>query len=215
MARLILGVTGSVAAVRTPGLVSALVALGHEVGVAATEPSLHFFDSESLRSIGAAPGVSLYRDRDEWAESRYERNSPILHIELRKWADALIAAPLDANTLAKFAVGTADNLLTCLFRAWDFARPVVLAPAMNTLMWDSPVTRRHFRTILEDRGDARSPGDFSLDEVDRVFARHAPKIVVVPPISKRLACGDLGVGGMAEIDSIVAVVQQVINSSFK
>ncbi len=211
MARLILGVTGSVAAVRTPGLVSALVALGHEVGVAATEPSLHFFDSESLRSIGAAPGVSLYRDRDEWAESRYERNSPILHIELRKWADALIAAPLDANTLAKFAVGTADNLLTCLFRAWDFARPVVLAPAMNTLMWDSPVTRRHFRTILEDRGDARSPGDFSLDEVDRVFARHAPKIVVVPPISKRLACGDLGVGGMAEIDSIVAVVQQVVN----
>ncbi len=215
MARLILGVTGSVAAVRTPGLVSALVALGHEVGVAATEPSLHFFDSESLRSIGAAPGVSLYRDRDEWAESRYERNSPILHIELRKWADALIAAPLDANTLAKFAVGTADNLLTCLFRAWDFARPVVLAPAMNTLMWDSPVTRRHFRTILEDRGDARSPGDFSLDEVDRVFARHAPKIVVVPPISKRLACGDLGVGGMAEIDSIVAVVQQVVNYQFK
>lgn len=215
MARLILGVTGSVAAVRAPGLVSALVALGHEVRVAATEPSLHFFDAESLRSIGAAPGVSLYRDRDEWAESRYERDSPILHIELRKWADALITAPLDANTLAKFAVGMADNLLTCLFRAWDFDRPVVLAPAMNTLMWDSPVTRRHFRTILEDRGDARSPGEFSLDEVDKVFARHAPKIVVVPPISKRLACGDLGVGGMAEIDSIVAIVQQVVNSSFK
>lgn len=212
MARLILGLTGSVAAVRAPGLISKFVASGHEVRVAATEPSLHFFDADSLRLIGAAPGVPLYRDRDEWAGSRYERDSPILHIELRKWADVLITAPLDANTLAKIAVGMADNLLTCLFRAWDFDRPVVLAPAMNTLMWDSPVTRRHFRTILEDHGDGRSPGDFSLEEVDRIFAHHAPKIVVVPPISKRLACGDLGVGGMAEIDSIAAATERAIKS---
>ena len=48
----------------------------------------------------------------------------MLHIELRKWADMLIVAPLDANTLAKFAIGLSDNCLTCVFRAWDFAKPV-------------------------------------------------------------------------------------------
>ena len=211
MARLILGLTGSVAAVRAPVLAAEFVSLGHEVRVTATEPSLHFFDVEALRSIGPAPGVPVYRDRDEWTGSCYERDSPILHIELRKWADALIVAPLDANTLAKFAAGMADNLLTCLYRAWDFSRPVVLAPAMNTLMWDSPVTRRHFRTILEDRGDGRSPHDFSLDELDQIFARHAPGIVVVPPVSKKLACGDIGVGGMAEIDAIAAALRRILN----
>ena len=62
----------------------------------------------------------------------------MLHIEFRKWADLLVVAPLDANTLAKFALGLSDNFLSCVFRAWDFARPVILAPAMNTLMWQSP-----------------------------------------------------------------------------
>ena len=66
------------------------------------------------------------------------RGDPVRHIEFRHWADLLVVAPLDANTLAKFAIGLCDNFLTCLFRAWDFAKPVILAPAMNTLMWDHP-----------------------------------------------------------------------------
>jgi phosphopantothenoylcysteine decarboxylase len=198
---LVLGVTGSVAAIRTPALAAALRDAGHAVRVAATEPSLYFFDPADL---GDAP---LLRDRDEWPGGRYRRGDPVLHIELRRWAELLVVAPLDANTLAKFALGLSDNLLTCLFRAWDFARPVVLAPAMNTLMWESPVTRRHLSQILDDRGDRRHPDAWTLAGADAVFARHAPGIVLVPPQSKTLACGDVGAGAMAEVVTIAEAVR--------
>ena len=112
---------------------------------------------------------------------RYRRDDPVLHIAFRQWADLLIVAPLDANTLAKFALGLADNFLTCVFRAWDFAQPVILAPAMNTLMWQSPVTLRHLRQLLDDRGDGRAGDAWTLDEAADVFARHAPRLVLVPP----------------------------------
>ena len=101
---------------------------------------------------------------DEWPGTRYHRGDEVLHIEFRKWADLLIVAPLDANTLAKFALGISDNFLTCIFRAWDFAKPVFLAPAMNTLMWDSPVTLRHLRQLLEDRAAGPVPGGWTLDD---------------------------------------------------
>ena len=143
---------------------------------------------------------------------RWRRDDPVLHIEFRRWADLLVVAPLDANTLGKFALGLSDNFLTCLFRAWDFARPVVLAPAMNTLMWESPVTRRHLRQILEDRGDGQAEGAWTLDGAAEVFARHAPGIVLVPPISKRLACGDLGNGAMAEVAAIAGAVRSVFET---
>src|SRR5919112_1435668 len=144
MSNLLLGVTGSVAAVRTPALFAALRAEGHEVRIVATEPALYFFDPVEL---GDGP---LYRDADEWPGPRYRRDDPVLRVAFRQWADLLLVAPLDANTLAKFALGLCDNFLTCLFRAWDFGKPVVLAPAMNTLMWDSPLTRRHLRQLLAD-----------------------------------------------------------------
>src|SRR5579883_3033856 len=131
MARIVLGVTGSVAAVRTPALFAALRDCGHEVRVVSTESALYFFDPAELGSP-AEGGGPLYRDADEWAGDRYRRGDAVLHIEFRNWADLLIVAPLDANTLAKFALGLSDNFLTCLFRAWDFAKPVILAPAMNT-----------------------------------------------------------------------------------
>ncbi len=156
MSQIVLGVTGSVAALRVPSLYEALRAEGHRVRVVATEPSLHFFDPRPLPADPSDPlGGPVFRDRDEWAGDRWRRDDPVLHIEFRRWADLLVVAPLDANTLAKFALGLSDNFLTCLFRAWDFDRPVILAPAMNTLMWDSPVTRRHLRQLLEDRGDGR------------------------------------------------------------
>jgi len=212
MTRLILGVTGSVAAIRTPALHAALREAGHEVRVVATRPSLYFFDHAELgRAQGDSPEVTtdgpLFRDHDEWPGTRYHRGDEVLHIEFRKWADILIVAPLDANTLAKFAVGIADNFLACIFRAWDFAKPVILAPAMNTLMWESPVTLRHLRQLLEDRAPGTIPVDWTLDEAPAVFARHAPKIVLIPPQSKRLACGDVGTGAMAEVTKIAEVVR--------
>ena len=87
---------------------------------------------------------------------------------------------------------------------------MVLAPAMNTLMWDSPVTRRHLRQILEDRGDGRHGDGWTLDEAAEVFARHAPGLVLVPPQSKRLACGDVGPGAMAEVPAVAEVVRSAL-----
>ncbi|MBV8554126.1 MAG: hypothetical protein JO116_01090 [Planctomycetaceae bacterium] len=206
MARIILGVTGSVAAIRTPALYSALRAGGHSVRVVATEPALYFFDPAEL-GPGDPSGGPLYRDADEWPGPRYRRDDPVLHIVFRQWADLLIVAPLDANTLAKFALGLADNFLTCVFRAWDFARPVILAPAMNTLMWRSPATRRRLRQLLDDRGDGRAGDSWTLDEAADVFARHSPRLVLIPPQAKRLACGDVGVGAMAEVATLAEAVR--------
>ena len=207
MARIVLGVTGSVASLRTPALYAGLRGLGHSVRVVTTGPALHFFDPAHLPADPADPlGGPVFRDADEWPEARWEREDPVLHVEFRRWADLLVVAPLDANTLAKFANGLADNFLTCLFRAWDFGKPVVLAPAMNTLMWDSPVTQRHLGQILTDRGGGGPIVSWTLADAPSVFARHVPGITLVAPGSKRLACGDVGIGAMAEVAAILAAV---------
>jgi phosphopantothenoylcysteine decarboxylase len=185
MAKVLLGVTGSVAAIYTHELVGDLRAAGHEVKVAATEAALYFFDPAPL-------GAAIVRDADEWPGDRYRRGDPVLHIELRRWADVLLIAPLDAHTLAKLALGLADNCLTCVYRAWERTRPVVLVPAMNTLMWEHPATARHLRQIAEDVG---------------------PSLRVVPPVSKRLACDDVGPGAMAERDAILSALRALNVSS--
>lgn len=200
MARILLGITGSVAAVRSPDLFRKLRESGHSVRAVATEPSLYFFRADELGDDAPC----LYRDRDEWPNSTYRRGDPVLHIALRDWADLLCIAPLDANTLAKLALGLADNLLTCVFRAWDFSKPVLLAPAMNTKMWESPVTSRHLRLLLEDRGDGHHPTRFAVDRTAAIFAAHLPQILLVPPQEKRLACGDFGDGALAEVDLIAS-----------
>ncbi len=210
MARLILGVTGSVAAIKAPELLAALRRAGHEVRVVATGPALYFVRPDEFGTPvegGEPPSAPvLLRDADEWPAPGYRRGDPVRHIELRNWADLLVVAPLDANTLAKFALGISDNFLTCLFRAWDFTRPIILAPAMNTLMWRSPVTLRHLRLLLEDHAHPPLPVGWTLEEAPRIFARHAPRIVLVPPQAKRLACGDVGVGAMAEVVAIAEII---------
>ena len=206
MSRIILGVTGSVAALRTPMLFASLRQAGHEVRVVATEPSLHFFDPSEL-GPRQEDGGPLFRDIDEWTAAKWKRDDPVLHITFRNWADVLVLAPLDANTLGKIAFGLCDNFLTCLVRAWDFgSKPVILAPAMNTQMWVNPATKRHLRMLLEDHGDGQQTNDWTLEEADAVFARHAPRLVLVPPKTKKLACGDIGVGAMAEVVTIAEAV---------
>src|SRR6187549_145718 len=144
MANILLGVTGSVAAIYTPELALDLRRAGHAVKIVATRSALYFFD--------AARVAELVRDEDEWPGDRYARGDPVLHIELRRWADTLLVAPIDAHTLAKFAVGLTDNCLTCVYRAWDRTKPMVLAPAMNTLMWEHPATARHLAQVRDDIG---------------------------------------------------------------
>ena len=108
MANVLLGVTGSVAAILTPSLFGRLKEAGHRVKVVATAASLYFFDPAELDPADPSrparnPEVVIL-DEDEWpgrAEGRrYQRGDGVLHIELRRWADALVIAPLDANTLA-------------------------------------------------------------------------------------------------------------------
>ena len=206
MAKIVLGATGSVAAIRTPQLFANLIAMGHEVRVIATEPALHFFKPDEL-GPPAPGGGPVYRDADEWPSGGWRRDDQVLHIEFRRWADLLVLAPLDANTLGKVALGLCDNFLTCLVRAWDFRKFVVLCPAMNTTMWESPATRRHLNLLLEDRGDGRHDLRAPLDRAAEQFAIHAPGILLVPPQSKRLACGDVGVGAMAEVVDIAEAVR--------
>jgi phosphopantothenoylcysteine decarboxylase len=214
MSRIVLGVTGSVAAIRTPAIVRAFLDQGHDVRVVATESSLHFFDVDEFARSFESSVRMLYRDRDEWPLTGYKTGAAVPHIEFRNWADLLVVAPLDANTLGKFALGLCDNFLSCLFRAWDFAaKPVILSPAMNTKMWEHPATRRHLATLLGDHAETTPPGDWSLAEVDAVFASHAPRIVLIPPQVKTLACGEVGNGAMAEVVTIAQTVCDIFTES--
>lgn len=206
MANILLGVTGSVAAVKTPLLYETLRRPGHAVRVVATQASLYFFDPAAIER------VSLVLDEDEWPGRldgrRWQRDDEVLHIQLRRWADVFVIAPLDANTLAKLANGLADNCLTCVWRAWEPGRPVVLAPAMNTLMWQHPATGRHLRQIAADMG-MESPPALSLDDlVDWINDRES-RLRIAAPENRRLACGDVGVGAMAAPEQIAEKVQSI------
>jgi phosphopantothenoylcysteine decarboxylase len=208
MANVLLGVTGSVAAIMTPALFEELKKAGHRVKVVATRAALYFFDAATLTGTRQRNRDVVILDEDEWpghGEGRlWQRGDPVLHIELRRWADVLVIAPLDANTLAKLALGLCDNCLTSVWRAWDRSRPVVLAPAMNTLMWEHPATARQLAQLAADAGAV--PPALALDELVTWINAHCAKLRVVGPVIKRLACDDVGVGAMAGVAEVVSTV---------
>jgi phosphopantothenoylcysteine decarboxylase len=217
MARVLLGVTGSVAAIKTPEVFAALKRAGHSVQVVATHAATYFFDPARLDPLDPeAPARNpdvVHLDEDEWPgldEGRlYRRDDPVLHIELRRWAEVFLIAPLDANTLAKLACGLCDNCLTCVWRAWDTGRPAILAPAMNTLMWEHPLTARHLRQLAADAG-AEPPAHLRLDDLPGWINAHCRRLRVVAPESKALACGDVGMGAMAAVERLVAMVAESV-----
>jgi phosphopantothenoylcysteine decarboxylase len=167
---ILLGVTGSVAAKLNPKLEMALVDAGYVVKTVLTESAKRFTYSTQ----------TSYDDEDEWRY--YNENSTVLHIDLVKWADVFVIAPCTANTLSKIEVGICDNLLTCCVRAWPHKdkRNIILAPAMNTCMWDKTHVHRQYDNLC-------LRGDYSW----------------IPPVEKTLFCGDTGIGAMADIDTIV------------
>nr|XP_043870398.1 phosphopantothenoylcysteine decarboxylase-like [Solea senegalensis] len=178
----LVGVTGSVAALKLPLLVSQLLQLpGVDVRVISTEHAKHFYNPAEV-------SVKIYTDKDEW-EMWKQRSDPVLHIELRRWADLLVIAPLGANTLGKIVNGICDNLLTCVVRAWDMSRPLLFCPAMNTAMWQHPITAEQVSRMKE----------FGYVEI--------------PCVAKKLVCGDVGKGAMAEVSSIVSAVKQHLQKS--
>lgn len=210
MANVLLGVTGSVAAIHTVLLVEELQQAGHQVKVVATQAALYFFDPGAIQPRGGRRNPeAVILDEDEWPGRdqgrRYQRDDPVLHIEVRRWADIFVIAPLDANTLAKLACGLADNCLTCVWRAWERSRPVVLAPAMNTLMWENPLTVLHLQQLVALQGLSEIPPR-ELSALPGWLNERCPGLRIVSPISKRLACDDVGIGAMAERGEIVALV---------
>lgn len=181
--KILLGVTGSVAAKLTRKIVDKLLAFGHKVQIVATEPSFYFWGEDDFNPE-IKERVKIWKDSDEWVGTKYDPDINIAHIELREWADILLVAPITANTLAKMAYGLADNLLTCVTRAWNLEKPLVIAPAMNTHMWNHPAT---------------------VEQIERL--EEWCKLTVVPPVSKKLACGETGIGALADIDDIVAALE--------
>eukprot|EP00268_Persea_americana_P020204 TRINITY_DN20431_c0_g1_i1.p1 TRINITY_DN20431_c0_g1~~TRINITY_DN20431_c0_g1_i1.p1 ORF type:complete len:211 (-),score=42.66 TRINITY_DN20431_c0_g1_i1:344-976(-) len=179
--RILLAASGSVAASKFANLCHSFSEWA-EIRAVATKSALHFIDKASLPK-----DVLFYTDDDEWSSWK-KIGDNVLHIELRKWADLMVIAPLSANTLGKIAGGLCDNLLTCIVRAWDFNKPLFVAPAMNTFMWNNPFTERHLE-IVSQLG-----------------------ISLVPPITKRLACGDYGNGAMAEPSLIFSTVRLYLQS---
>ena len=171
------GLTGSVATIRADRMAEAFVELGN-VEAVVTFSAEHFLPPASL-------GMKIHRDIDEWDQWKV-LGDPVLHIELRKWADVLVIAPLSANSMAKLAVGLCDNLLTSVARAWDFSKPMIIAPAMNTMMWNHPVTQTQLDTMQQ-------------------WGVH-----VVMPVEKELACRDVGMGALASPEQIADAIRAVI-----
>ncbi|KAJ3237537.1 hypothetical protein HDU78_004036 [Chytriomyces hyalinus] len=173
---ILIGCTGSVASIKIVPLVKLLQSTSPAVviKVVATAHALHFFDRNELTQMG----IDVLTEEDEW-KAWSKKTDPVLHVDLRNWADLMLVAPLDANTLGKLANGLCDNLLTCILRAWDVSKPVLLAPAMNTHMYNHPLTAIHLDTVTKILG-----------------------YKIIAPISKLLACGDIGIGAMAEVTDI-------------
>jgi phosphopantothenoylcysteine decarboxylase / phosphopantothenate---cysteine ligase len=170
----LLGVTGGIAAYKAAELLRGLQKAGMDVRVVMTRAATRFVGPMTFETLSAHP-VRL----DEISELTPE--SRITHIDDSQQADIMVVAPATANTLAKMANGIADNLLSSIYLA--FAKTVVVAPAMNTNMWEHPATQRNV-LFLRERG-----------------------VFVVEPGAGELACGDYGSGRMADPDSIVAEVK--------
>ena len=129
---LLLACTGSVASIKLVGLVKNIKerVKNATIIIVLTDCALYFI-TEDDRSYLNSEKVAIYTNKDEWKDW-VKVGDPILHIDLVKWADMMLIAPLDANTMAKLAGGICDNLLTCICRAWNFDKPLLFAPAMNS-----------------------------------------------------------------------------------
>lgn len=134
---MIVGVTGSIAAYKAPGVIRRLRESGREARVVATDAALRFIPEETL---AIAAGGPVYTGRTWW-----ERSGRVEHVSLARWADLVLVAPAAADALARVSIGLGDDLLSATILAG--ARRVLWAPAMNPEMWHSPATRRNAETL--------------------------------------------------------------------
>jgi phosphopantothenoylcysteine decarboxylase / phosphopantothenate---cysteine ligase len=185
MARVLLGVSGGIAAYKAVEVVRLLTGAGHAVRVIQTPTSLRFVGRATFEAVTDAP-VLVDEFEPDPARGAYPgeprpEHDPISHLELVRRADAYCVVPASANTLAKLAGGLADNLLTSA--ALACCAPLLVAPAMNNAMWEHPATAANVETLR---------------------ARGA---IVVGPDSGRLASrGEAGVGRLADPGEIAAAI---------
>jgi phosphopantothenoylcysteine decarboxylase / phosphopantothenate---cysteine ligase len=170
--RILLGVSGGIAAYKSAELVRRLQAHGHTVRCALTRGGAAFITPLTLEVLTAAP---VHQEEYLTASGSGEE----AHITAAHWAEALCVAPATAHTLARLALGLADDFLTTT--ALAFSGPVVVAPAMHAVMWEKATVQEHV-AILVRRG-----------------------VRVVGPVLGPLASGEVGMGRMAEPEEIAAV----------
>ena len=145
----LLGVSGGIAAYKSPDLVRRLMGAGAKVTVMMTEGAKHFVTATTFQAVSGA----LVRD-DLWDK---QAEAAMGHIELARWADMIVVAPTTANTMARLAHGFADNLLTTVCLA--SAAPLYLAPAMNQQMWRHPATQANVSTLRSQDVRILGPGE--------------------------------------------------------
>lgn len=179
--KVLLGVSGGIAAYKACDLVSRSRKRGWEVRVVMTGNATRFVGPLTFEALTNQP-VML----DALASGHSSGPDAVEHIAWAKWADVACVAPMTANTMAKLACGLADDALSTVFLALPPSVPIVLAPAMNTQMWLNPVTQRNLGW---------------LEGIDRFS--------FVDPIVKRLACGDVGIGALADTTEIVEAIEAV------
>jgi phosphopantothenoylcysteine decarboxylase/phosphopantothenate--cysteine ligase len=175
----LLGVSGGIAAYKTPDLVRKLTAKGANVRVVLTNSATHFVSALSLQAVSGNK-VSIHL-LDEDAENGMG------HIELARWADYFLVAPATANTVAKLALGLADDLLTTL--ALATTAPVFIAPAMNQQMWASAATTHNMNTLA-------------------LRGAH-----VLGPAAGEQACGDIGYGRMLEAHELADAIGEFADAN--
>lgn len=170
--QVLLGISSGIAAYKTPGLVRLLRQAGHEVRCVLTPNAGHLVGRDALATVSGHPVQS----------GLWHPGGDIPHIDLVRWCQVLVVAPCTAHRLACFALGLAPDLLATAFLALEPDRPVILAPAMNTVMWRKPIVQSHIASL------------------------RAAGATIVGPVEGRLACGEEGVGAMADPSLIVEAV---------
>jgi len=192
MARILLGVTGGIAAYKALELVRLATGAGHAVRVVQTPASLDFVGAASFAAITGAPVLTdeLERDpaRGAFPDQAPPDHDPLSHLELVANADVLVVAPASANTMAKLAAGLADNLLTTSVLAATC--PVLVAPAMNDRMWAHAATRANVALLRERGVEVMEPGVGRLGSIGEHGAGRLPE----PPAILAAAEGLLGRG---------------------
>ncbi|RVU83016.1 bifunctional phosphopantothenoylcysteine decarboxylase/phosphopantothenate--cysteine ligase CoaBC [Leucothrix sargassi] len=176
MKNILLGITGGIAAYKSASFARLLIKNGYDVRVIMTASAQAFITPLTLQALTGNPvHIDLL---DETAELGMG------HIELAKWADLLIIAPATANTIAKLAMGIADDLLTTVCLAT--AAPILVAPAMNQQMWQHPSVKLNLQTLT----------DYDYE--------------IIQPASGEQACGDIGEGRLPEPEELLEYVQYFI-----